>query len=496
MNIFALTRKLPDGRSAMGPLFYILIALGILGLFLYYNIRMSGNPEAVKERPKNRQDVNQISEAANAFQGVREKKDPARGSLPVGDATPQPDVQGSPQSFLDTFNYVNNLDAKASRDKKSQTDGTLGLATPSPRVQTSPVVTATPAPPERFTPTIFYNLTPTPSPTPLPSITPAPSGFETNNFLPRGALIPVYFLSMVKTGSLEDLVILGVAENVILNHQVQLPFGTRLLGSAAADGDGDRVAVNIDTVLFPNGEELPISGIAKDIDRGPGVRAYYIPQPMWVTLLPYVNNFIAAYLNTLQKTITATTTAVTPNGTTVSQSQQVADLTNPQTALVNSASQALQNATQVTMQQINQLYKPYLVIPPGTPAFIQLRQATDITRKRINGSENNPMGILPGFRNNPIPPAGLNEPGDEPNNNASNVLPLTGQNTGVQFIPNIPVSPQGNSRNSNSGAVPDLTSNRIRANITDANQSGLVNTLTPVQPPVQNSPTQTLLPLQ
>jgi len=458
---------------------------------------MSGNPEAVKDRPKTNTDVAKVAEAASAYKGVDPTKEPSRGSLPVGDGTPQPDVQGNPKSYLDSFGYVNSLDSTSTKDKNKKSDGTLDLATPAPKVSPgTPNVVATPPPAERFTPAIFYAPSPTPTPTLVVTPTPVPSGFQTNNFLPRGALIPVYFLSTVKTGSLEDLVVLGVAENVVFNHQVQLPFGTRLLGSAAADGDGDRIAVNIDTALFPNGEELPISGIAKDIDRGPGVRAYYIPQPMWVTLLPYVNNFIAAYLNTLQKTVTATTTAVTASGTTVSQSQQVADMTNPQTALVSSASQALQNATQVTMAQINKLYKPYLVVPPGTPAFVQLRQATDITRKSVNGSSKNPMGILPGFKNNPIPPAGLAEPGDGAYNNGA-LSPLTGQNAGVPFVPNIPTQSQNsNAGYNNGGAVPDLTSTGIRSGINDANQNGIVNTLSPVQTPIPSKSIQSTLPLQ
>ena len=480
MNIFALRRKLPDGRPAMGPLFYIIIALGILGLFVYYNVRMSGNPKPAATRAKG-PDVDKVVQAANAYKGTGPEKETPKGKLPVGT---DPGGNAPNTSIIDNLSYIKSTDSKVSADKNKSSTGELPVSDPPPpRVQ--PVAPQATPPVSPYKPTIIYNFTPTPTPYPIASPTPAKTGFQTNKFLPRGALIPVYVLSTIKTGTLEDLVVLGVAENVIFNHDVQLPFGTRLLGSAAASGDGDRIAINVDTALFPNGEELPISGLAKDIDRGPGIRAYYIPQPVWVTLLPYVNNFIAAYLNTLQKTVEATTTAYNPStGGTTTEVQQVADMTDTQTALVSSASNALMNATQVTMDQINKLYKAYLVIPPGTPAFVQLRQATDITRKAINGSVTNPMpSDLPGFSNNKFPVSGL-QPLPQTDS-------LSGQNGGVPFIPNIPAvqNPQVPSGLSGAPAIPDMTDTGTRFGIQGANQQGLTDTLTPV-------PQQSLLPLE
>lgn len=407
MNPFALTRKLPDGRSAAGPLIYIVIALTILGLFLYYNLRTSGNPPArMAVTPTTNVDVDKVTNAAANFSDV------GIPSTPVPSA-PNASPGGDSMDYLKTFR-TNAVSARETGE-----DGELAL-TPDVTPTPPPITLQATPPPNIDVATLRYKA-PTPPPSPVVSATPLPisSGFETNNFLPRGALIPVYFLTTVKTGTLEDMVMLGVAENVIFNHRVQLPFGTRLLGSASAAGDGDRIAINVDTILFPNGDELPISGLAKDTDRGPGVRGYYIPQPLWVQILPYVNNFLAAYLDTLQETFTATTT-FNQNGTLITSQQQQIDQFSPQTQLAASASEALRDATQVTMASLNALYKPYIVIPPGTAAFVQLRQATDITRRQVNGSVNNPMPILPGFQNNPIPPSGLKEPGSVSGGNEFN----------------------------------------------------------------------------
>jgi hypothetical protein len=409
VKIFSWKRTLPDGRTAAGPLVYILLSLGILALFVYYNYRAS---EVAKPQTRNTAEAQVDERAANVTEGDTSRPRP-RFNLPVGPT-------GENVSMLDQFERARQLDPEVTDENDTRdNEPDLILVTPTPGptpIIAQPVPTVMQIDPAQL---VVEGVQPTPTPVtdnrpPNPSPPrPRPSGFETKNFLPRGAVIPVYILSMVKTGDMEDMVEMGVAKNVVFNGKVQLPFGTRILGSAAMAGDGDRVAINVDTILFPNGDELPISATVKDMDRGPGVRGYYIPQPLWVQLLPYVNNFLAAYLNTLQKTITTDVTYVTPNGMTITQQQQVADMSDSQTQLLSSASESLQQATIVTMQELNKLYKPYLVVPPGTPAFVQLRQATDLTRRRVNGSIYSPMPpvqggpTLPGFENNPIGPAGL-----------------------------------------------------------------------------------------
>lgn len=406
MNPFALTRNLPDGRKAAGPLVYILLSLGILGLFIYYNFRASEKPRAkVTVVQTTSGDVAKIRQAATATGGAAAEATPTPFSLPVGST--------KSSSPFDQVAQAVEYDQVVQEEKEPTNEkDTLDLATPTPMPIVAPQQPAQEAPIDVAK---LYRQGVTPTPTPTPTTNPVPvqtpvaqTGFQTKNFLPRGAVIPVYVLSTIKTGALEDIVELGVAKNVIFNGKVQIPFGTRILGQAASDGDGDRMAVNVDTILYPNGNELPINAIVKGIDKAPGIKAYYIPQPLWMQLLPYVNNFIAAYLMSLQNTTTQTWNATDANGNpTSSTTQEVADVFDTQTQLVTSASQALQQATMETMKSLNNLYKPYLLIPPGTPAYVVLRQATDLTLGRPNGAQLSTMPQLPGFTNNPIPTSGL-----------------------------------------------------------------------------------------
>ena len=395
MNPFALTRTLPDGRKALGPVVYISLTILILAFFAYYNFRASGRVNVAPAQTGTKQsEVEKIRSAANVTTtGVPESTPPPNYGLPPREST----------SPFDQVVQANEYDQEEEKETKPADPGEeLVLTTPTPVPM--PVVAGTPPPIEVNADALYIRgkpPTPTPSPTTnnptAPAAVAVPSGFETKQFLPRGAIIPVYVLSMIKTGNLEDIVELGVAKNVVAFGKIQLPFGTRILGSSSQEGDGDRIAVNIDTILFPNGDELPISGIVKGTDKGPGIKAYYIPQPLWMQLLPYVNNFIAAYLNSLQNTIVQPITVTDSSGQTATYENQVSDSFDPQTQLVTSAAQALQQATVETMRSLNNLYKPYLVVPPGTPAFVQLRQATDLTRRRVNGSAFSPMPTLKGF---------------------------------------------------------------------------------------------------
>jgi len=127
-----------------------------------------------------------------------------------------------------------------------------------------------------------------------------PTGFDTNDFLPRGTIFPVYILSTVQTVNQEDMVVLGVAENVVFQHKIQLPFGTHLLGTAAASNFEDRVMINVDTILYPDGKELPISAFLKDAsDLSSGVKGYYIPQPYAVQMTPFVAEFIDVWTQSM-----------------------------------------------------------------------------------------------------------------------------------------------------------------------------------------------------
>ena len=221
----------------------------------------------------------------------------------------------------------------------------------------------------------------------------APTGFETKRFLPRGHMFPVYFLTTVQTVGQQDMVVLGVAENVIFQHKVQIPIGTRLLGTAAATNFEDRIAINIDTILYPDGRELPISAFLKDAsDLSVGVRGYYIPQPLRIQMVPYVNEFMASWLDAVVERSSSSSATFDVTGDSL---EGTADLIRDQAERIQ--------------ERLDRRYPEKIVIPIGTKAFVQIRSALDLTLASINGSANNDQPILPGFENNVIRPNGMVE---------------------------------------------------------------------------------------
>lgn len=249
------------------------------------------------------------------------------------------------------------------------------------------------------------------------------TGFDTKNFLPRGFFFPVYILTTIQTVNQEDLIIMGVAENVIFQNKVQIPFGTRLLGSAAASNFEDRVSVNVDTILYPDGRELPISAFLKDSsDLASGVRGYYIPQPLRVQLTPYVNEFIAAWT----QAVTDRYANQNSNSDSSNNDGQVSE------SAANSAASLIRQQAAKIQDRLDRRYPEKVVVPIGTRAYVQIRSPLDLTRAQVAGSLGNTQPILPGFENNPISPSGQIE-------RSANNRPATGQLTNA--LPPAPPEP-------------------------------------------------------
>jgi hypothetical protein len=206
-----------------------------------------------------------------------------------------------------------------------------------------------------------------------------PSGFDTENFLPKGQLIPVIFQTNVTTLDLSGMVEMQVAENVKFNGDViRLPYGTKIYGSASTKNVADRIAITANTIVFTDGTELHIDGVALDSDARAGVRGYYVPQPAAVQLFPYVNEAAIGALQTLGQSQQVTTQSAL--GLTTSSIQNPNSWRN---SLVNAGQQALQDAFNREQTMLDQRYPAYVIVKRGTMAYIQLSSALDLNAGKI-----------------------------------------------------------------------------------------------------------------
>jgi hypothetical protein len=206
-----------------------------------------------------------------------------------------------------------------------------------------------------------------------------PSGFDTGNFLPKGQLIPVIFQTNVTTLDLSGMVEMQVAENVKFNGDViRLPYGTKIYGSASTKNVADRIAIAANTIVFTDGTELHIDGVALDNDDQAGVRGYYVPQPAAVQLFPYANEAAIGALQTLGQSQQVTTQSAL--GLTTSSIQNPNSWRN---SLVTAGQQALQDTFNREQTMLDQRYPAYVIVKRGTLAYIQLSSALDLEAGKI-----------------------------------------------------------------------------------------------------------------
>jgi hypothetical protein len=230
-----------------------------------------------------------------------------------------------------------------------------------------------------------------------------PSGFDTGNFLPKGQLIPVIFQTNVTTLDLSGMVEMQVAENVKFNGDViRLPYGTKIYGSASTKNVADRISITANTIVFTDGMELHIDGVALDGDAQAGVRGYYVPQPAAVEVFPYANAAILGALQTLGQSQQVTTQSAF--GLTTSTSQNPNSWRN---SLANAGQQALQDAFNREQALLDQRYPAYVIVKRGTLAYIQLSSALDLNAWKIfqPQEEQKPAASAPPGSPPPLPPA-------------------------------------------------------------------------------------------
>lgn len=423
MPHYGLTTTLPDGKLSVGPTAYFLMVACIAAFFVYINMRKDTAPKPKTASVTKEEDIkiDEVTSAASSFGQVRQADDVRAETLSTRridktDASPATTASTtSSDAFMDTLTYVSsnlydsgsgasNLreepELRSPRRTTTRTEAKNSRAPVTPDIANLDVAKLI----------VYSDEASVDNPKKVPSnggsgdATNArmeagradttsdrvrPSGFASKDFLPMGTLIPVYLLTTVETTNLEDMVMFGVAENVVFNHDVRLPFGTRLIAQASQTSERDRIAFNVHTVLYPDGTELPMSGLVKDLDKRAGLRGYYYQTPLSVQLQQLA-------LGILEDTqISSPSIPVIGGGA-----------TNGSSAASNGLGTIKQKILEDMYNDLRERYKPYVRIPLGTPAFVQLRNALDLKARAVNGGATNQMPVLKAFQQNPITPAG------------------------------------------------------------------------------------------
>ena len=208
---------------------------------------------------------------------------------------------------------------------------------------------------------------------------PAPPAAGSAYLVPRGTLIQAYLLTEVDTANPSAILQLAAARTLVFNHRSQLPFGTRFLGALSGPPMRDRLTVAVDTILYPNGLELPVRGSCVEAGDGgsdirPGVGAYYLPPPVWAQAAPYISDVATGYLGLLESR--AQPQVSLGAGSFSIQSSGAAMAQGP---LYQASAQAIQAFTDARLKEIEQRYAAHYVIPAGTACWLQLGADLDLS---------------------------------------------------------------------------------------------------------------------
>jgi len=419
------TRQLPDGKQAPGFGVYF-VALSAVSALVWYSIRSNPGGLSLPGPPKAAAN-SKVPGIGGAVEGVSkvEKSEEADQAAQLGsstrikeekeakeklDASAEPEATPSSSIFAALARLRDEETKPAPEGRPALNEGG-----PSPSGYMPPGAPTVPKVPirlegeqQRQAGGMIAYRRPAAPPNSAPASNPSAanrtlSGFNTGEFLPRGYEIEAYLLSRVETGNQETVVTLGVARNIVHNGKLLLPMGTRLLGSSAGAAVRDRVPIRVDTVLYPNGDEMPISAVVRDADKMTGVRSYYIPPPTWVQMAPFVNDFLSAYLAILAQNQNR---GISLQLGEVRVQPQVPTF-DAKTEALNATSKAIQTFAERQMTELSRRYAATNVVPPGTRVWVVVQSATDFTKRAVNGSRANETPILPGYENNILAPNGL-----------------------------------------------------------------------------------------
>jgi hypothetical protein len=375
-------REKSDGRSAPGYGLYLLGGLAVAAAVAFLHARASGVRTGPSEHRRTRaSDVASITEPAAAVAPVKvdSRGRPAEYLLPGPQDARPGELQATPGADAgppDSFDAITATLAPAPGQGEAGDDRGSSFARLPPSYAMGEPAKGAPRPDESL---LGYRDPSADSVGETASgFGPVPAAAAAAFLVPKGTLVQAYLLTEGDTANPSAILQFAAARTLVFNHRSQLPFGTRFLGALNGPPMRDRLNVAVDTILFPNGLELPIRGSCVEAGEGgfdlrPGVGAYYLPPPAWAQAAPYVSDLATGYLGLLESRAQP---QVTLGGGSFSiQASGAAAAEGP---LYQASAQAIQAFTDARLKELEQRYAAHYVIPAGTGCWLQLTADLDL----------------------------------------------------------------------------------------------------------------------
>ena len=209
------------------------------------------------------------------------------------------------------------------------------------------------------------------------------NGFEIKKFLPRGHKVPIILLSRINTSVGAMPVEMAVAQDVLFNGRLQLPFGWHLIGTAS-QGPNHKVNVRVNTIIDPQGKEYPIHAMALSLEQEPGFDGYPLESPLMLELLPLASTTVQTFMDALKDVTTQQ--SIVPSGTSPIVGNQQTYVLNAKSKLLDGTAQVLSGIMAEKAKELNQLYPSGSLVPRGTLGWALLTAPLDLTLGKEGGS--------------------------------------------------------------------------------------------------------------
>lgn len=91
-------------------------------------------------------------------------------------------------------------------------------------------------------------------------------------FMPTGFSFPARLDNAVYSYNVETPAVAVVERPISFLGRIVIPAGTRVIGTVAIQKSHDRVLVSFHTIVFPEGDEIKLSGMALSLDGSAGLK--------------------------------------------------------------------------------------------------------------------------------------------------------------------------------------------------------------------------------
>lgn len=115
--------------------------------------------------------------------------------------------------------------------------------------------------------------------------------------LPSGSSISAAILNRIVTSEPRSPVVAVVTGTTSGTSGIDIPVGTKVLGIAEASSGSDRVQINFHTMVYENGQEVPVKAVAVMPDGSNGIAGEFHSQMLEKESGRFLSHFAAGFAN-------------------------------------------------------------------------------------------------------------------------------------------------------------------------------------------------------